>query len=62
MLLVRKPGHFVVDYSEKMENKDNYKHRSRTDDKFQSRCDHKHKNKNKDERRSRKKDSRGRKA
>jgi hypothetical protein len=32
-----KPGHFVADCPEKMENRDNYK----------TRCDHKHKHKNK---------------
>jgi hypothetical protein len=56
-----KPGHFVADCLEKVENKDGYKHKSRTDDKYRSRRDHKskHKNKHKDERRSRKKESRG---
>jgi hypothetical protein len=56
-----KPGHFVADCREKVENKDGYKHKSRTDGKYRSRCDHKSKNKNKhkDERRSRKKESRG---
>jgi hypothetical protein len=56
-----KPGHFVVDCPEKVENKDGYKHKSRTDGKYRSRCDHKskHKNKHKDERRLRKKVSRG---
>jgi hypothetical protein len=56
-----KPGHFVVDCPEKVENKDGYKHKSRTDGKYKSRRDHKskHKNKHKDERRSRKKESRG---
>jgi hypothetical protein len=56
-----KPGHFVADCPEKVENKDSYKHKSRTDGKYQSRRDHKsnHKNKYKDERRSRKKESRG---
>jgi hypothetical protein len=56
-----KPGHFVADCSEKVENKDVYKHKSRTDGKYRSRHDHKskHKNKHKDERRSRKKKSRG---
>jgi hypothetical protein len=54
-------GHFVADYPEKVENKDSYKHKSRTDGKYRSRCDHKskHKNKHKDERRPRKKESRG---
>jgi hypothetical protein len=56
-----KPGHFVADCPEKVENKDNYKHRSRTDGKYRSRRDHKskHKNKHKDERQLRKKESRG---
>jgi hypothetical protein len=56
-----KPGHFVADCPEKVENKDGYKHKSRTNGKYRSRCDHKskHKNKHKDERRSRKKESRG---
>jgi hypothetical protein len=56
-----KPGHFVADCPEKVENKDGYKHKSRTDGKYQSRRNHKskHKNKHKDERRSRKKESRG---
>jgi hypothetical protein len=56
-----KPGHFVADCSEKVENKNGYKHKSRTDDKYRLRRDHKskHKNKNKDKRRSRKKESRG---
>jgi hypothetical protein len=57
-----KPGHCIVDYPEKMENKDNYKHLSRTERKYRSRRDHKqkqkhkHKHKNKDERISRKKE------
>jgi hypothetical protein len=56
-----KPRHFVADCPEKVENKDGYKHKSRTDGKYRSRRDHKskHKNKHKDERRSRKKESRG---
>jgi hypothetical protein len=56
-----KPGHFVADCPEKVENKDGYKHKSRTDGKYWSRRDHKskHNNKHKDERRSRKKESRG---
>jgi hypothetical protein len=55
-----KSGHFVADYPEKVENKDNYKHKSKTDGKYRSRRDykHKHKSKHKDERRSRKKESR----
>jgi hypothetical protein len=57
-----KPGHFITDYSEKMENKDDYKHRSRTKNKHCSRCNHKNKHRNKDERRSRKKDGHGKKA
>jgi hypothetical protein len=52
-----KPGHFVADCPEKVENRDNYKHKSKTDGKYQSRRDHK--SKHKDERRSRKKESRG---
>jgi hypothetical protein len=56
-----KPGHFVVDCPEKVENKDGFKHNSRTDGKYRLRRDHKskHKNKNKDEQRSRKMESRG---
>jgi hypothetical protein len=56
-----KPGHFVADCPEKVENKDGYKHKPRNDGKYRSRHDHKskHKNKYKDERRSRKKESRG---
>jgi hypothetical protein len=42
-----KPGHFVADYLEKVENKDNYKHKSKTDGKYRSRRDHKHKHKSK---------------
>jgi hypothetical protein len=56
-----KSRHFVVDCPEKVENKDNYKHKSKTDGKYRSRHDHKHKHKHKgkhkDERRSRKKES-----
>jgi hypothetical protein len=52
-----KPGHFVTDCPEKVENKDSYKNKSRTDGKYRSRRDHK--SKHKDERRSRKKESRG---
>jgi hypothetical protein len=53
--------HFVTDCPEKVENKDNYKHKSKTDDRYRSRRDHKskHKNKHKDERRSRKKEGLG---
>jgi hypothetical protein len=58
-----KPGHFVADCPEKVENKDSYKHKPRNDGKYRSRCDHKskykYKNKHKDERRSRMKESRG---
>jgi hypothetical protein len=56
-----KPGHFITNCPEKVENKDGDKHKSRTDGKYRSRRDHKskHKNKHKDERRSRKKESRG---
>jgi hypothetical protein len=52
-----KPGHFVADCPEKVENKDNYKHKSKTDGKYWSRREHK--SKHRDERRSRKKESRG---
>jgi hypothetical protein len=47
-----KRGHFVADCTEKVENKDNYKHKSRTDRKYRSRRVHKskHKNKHKGER------------
>jgi hypothetical protein len=46
-----KPGHFVADCPKKVENKDGYKHKSRTDVKYRSRRDHKSKlnNKHKDE-------------
>jgi hypothetical protein len=56
-----KSRHFVVNYPEKVENKDNNKHKSKTDGKYRSRSDHKHKHKgkHKDMRRSRKKESRG---
>jgi hypothetical protein len=56
-----KLGHFIADCPEKVENKDGYKHKSRTDGKYRSRRHHKskHKNKHKDERRSWKKESRG---
>jgi hypothetical protein len=56
-----KPGHFIAHRPEKVENKDNYKHKMKEDGKYRSRCDHKHKHKSKhkDERRSRKKDGRG---
>jgi hypothetical protein len=52
-----KPGHFITDCPEEVENKDNYKHKSKTDGKYGSRRHHMHKHK--DERRSRKKDGRG---
>jgi hypothetical protein len=54
-----KLGHFVADCPEKVENKDSYKHKSKTDGKYRSRHDHKykHKSKHKNERRSRKKES-----
>jgi hypothetical protein len=42
-----KSGHFVADCPEKVQNKDSYKHKSKTDCKYRSRCDHKHKNKSK---------------
>jgi hypothetical protein len=56
-----KPGHFVADCPEKVENKDGYKHKPRMDGKYRSRRDHKskHRNKHKVERRSRKKEIRG---
>jgi hypothetical protein len=56
-----KLGHFVADCPEKVENKDDYKHKPRNDGKYRSRRYHKskHKNKYKDEQRSRKKESRG---
>jgi hypothetical protein len=56
-----KPGHFVADCPEKVENRDNYKHKSKTDGKYRSRRDHKskHKGNHMGERRSRKKESRG---
>jgi Na+-translocating ferredoxin:NAD+ oxidoreductase RnfC subunit len=56
-----KLGHFIADCPKKVENMDNYKHKSKTDGKYQSRRDHKHKHKSKhkDERRLRKKDGRG---
>jgi hypothetical protein len=56
-----KPGHVVADCFEKVENKDNYKHKSKMDGKYRSRRNQmsKHKHKHKDERRSRKKESRG---
>jgi hypothetical protein len=46
-----KPGHFVADCPEKVENKDGYKNKSRTEGKYRLRRDHKskHKNKHKDE-------------
>jgi hypothetical protein len=55
------PGHFVAVSPEKVENKDGYMHKSRTDGKYRSRRDHKSKHncKHKDERRSKKKESRG---
>jgi hypothetical protein len=40
-----KPGHFVADCPEKVEDKDGYKHKSRTDGKYRSRRDHKSKHK-----------------
>jgi hypothetical protein len=43
-----KPGHFVADCPEKVENNDGYKHKSRTYGKYRSRRDHK--SKHKDER------------
>jgi hypothetical protein len=32
-----KPGHFIADCPEKVENKDSYKHKSKTDGKYRSR-------------------------
>jgi hypothetical protein len=54
-----KPGHFITDCPEMVENKDGYKHKLRMDGKYRLRRDHKskHKNKYKDERRSWKKES-----
>jgi hypothetical protein len=40
-----KPGHFVADCPEKVENKESYKHKSKTSGKYQSRHDHKSKHK-----------------
>jgi hypothetical protein len=53
--------HFVVDCPEKVGNRDNYKHKSKTDGKYRSRRDHKnkHKSNHKDERQSRNEESRG---
>jgi hypothetical protein len=47
-----KPGHFIVDCPEKVENKVDYKHKLKKDGKYRSRRDHKskHKSKRKDER------------
>jgi ElaB/YqjD/DUF883 family membrane-anchored ribosome-binding protein len=42
-----KPGHFVADCPEKVENKDSYKHKSKMDGKYWSRHDHKSKHKSK---------------
>jgi hypothetical protein len=42
-----KSRHFIADCPEKVENKDNYKHNSRTDGKYWSRRDHKSKHKSK---------------
>jgi hypothetical protein len=42
-----KPGHFVADCAEKVENRDNYKHKSKIDGKYRSRRDHKSKHKGK---------------
>jgi hypothetical protein len=46
-----KPGHFIADCPEKVENKDDYKHKSRMNGKYRSRRDHKstYKNKHKEE-------------
>jgi hypothetical protein len=40
-----KPGHFVADCLEKVENKDSYKHKSKTDGTYRSRRDQKSKHK-----------------
>jgi heterodisulfide reductase subunit C len=40
-----KTGHFIADCPEKVENKDVYKHKSRTGGKYRSRRDHKSKHK-----------------
>jgi hypothetical protein len=42
-----KSGHFVADCLEKVENRDNYKHNSKTDGKYRSRRNHKSKHKDK---------------
>jgi hypothetical protein len=42
-----KPGHFVADCAEKVENRDNYKHKLKMDGKYRSRRDHKSKHKGK---------------
>jgi hypothetical protein len=42
-----KLGHFVADCPKKVENKDSYKHKSKKEGKYRSRCDHKHKHKSK---------------
>jgi hypothetical protein len=52
-----KPGHFIADCPKKVENKDSYKHKSKTDGKYRSRRDHK--SKHKDEQLSRKKENQG---
>jgi hypothetical protein len=43
----RNPGQFIADCPEKVENKDSYKHKTKTDGKYPSRRDHKHKHKGK---------------
>jgi hypothetical protein len=40
-----RPRHFIVDCPEKVENKDNYKHKSKTDGKYRSKRNHKYKHK-----------------
>jgi cellulose biosynthesis protein BcsQ len=40
-----KPGHFVTECSEKVKNKDSYKHMSKSDGKYRSRREHKSKHK-----------------
>jgi hypothetical protein len=42
-----KPGHFIADCLDKVDNRDNYKHKSKTNGKYRSRSDHKSKHKGK---------------
>jgi hypothetical protein len=55
-------GHFVAVCLKNMENKEGYKHWSRTDNKHLLRSGHKHKHRNKDKQGSRKKGGHGKKA